>query len=109
MFLIGTSSVYLCVEALKAAIVEAKAGKDVARYHAAVKALNEIAPGDADAVLDMAWVDKLVRQVQAETDRLEAELKGYKTNMIKESIRVRAQFSKSAVPMLTLSFADGLR
>jgi COP9 signalosome complex subunit 1 len=56
-----------------------------------VKALHEVSPEDADAILDVAWVDKLVRQVKAETDRLEAELKGYKNNLIKESIRVRKE------------------
>ena len=41
-----------------------------------------------DVVPDLAWVDKMTRQVKVETDRLEAELKGYKNNLIKESIRV---------------------
>ena len=88
MFLIGTSSVYLCVEALKAAVAEAKSGKDVENYKAAVSALHEIVPGDPDAVVDHTWLDKMTRQVKAETERLEAELKGYKNNLIKESIRV---------------------
>lgn len=41
-----------------------------------------------DVVPDLAWVDKMTKQVKSETDRLEAELKGYKNNLIKESIRV---------------------
>ena len=32
------------------------------------------------------------KQSKAETDRLELELKGYKNNLIKESIRVRFPF-----------------
>lgn len=90
LFLIGTSSTYLCLEALKAAITEAKQGKDVARYDAAIAALHEIAPGDPDTIPDVAWIDKMTRQVRDETNRLEAELKVYKNNMIKESTRVSA-------------------
>lgn len=60
----------------------------MARYDAAVTALHEIAPGDPDATLDIGWIDKMTRQVRDETNRLEAELKVYKNNLIKESIRV---------------------
>lgn len=88
LFLIGTSSSYLCLEALKAAIAEAKQGKDVVQYNTAVAALHEIAPGDPDAITDTGWVDRTTRQVRDETNRLEAELKVYKNNLIKESIRV---------------------
>jgi len=42
------------------------------------------------AAPDLNWVDTKQRQVKAETDRLEGELKGYKNNLIKESIRVSA-------------------
>ncbi|MCJ1270290.1 hypothetical protein MMC22_010186 [Lobaria immixta] len=88
LLLIGTSSTYLHLEALKAAIAEAKLGKDVGRYDVAVSTLQEIAPGDPDAIPDLGWVDKTTKQVKAETDRLELELKGYKNNLIKESIRM---------------------
>ncbi len=36
----------------------------------------------------MGWIDRMTKQTKAETDRLELELKGYKNNLIKESIRV---------------------
>jgi COP9 signalosome complex subunit 1 len=36
----------------------------------------------------MNWMEATTKQVKAETDRLEFELKGYKNNLIKESIRV---------------------
>lgn len=90
LFLIGTCSTYLSVEALKAAISEAKAGKDVSRYDRAVQALAEVAPNEPDARKDMEWVERMLKTVKAETDRLEQELRGYKNNLIKESIRVRS-------------------
>ncbi len=80
------------MEALKAAVAEAKRGRDVGMYQAAVGYLQQVAPGDPDAIVDAAWVDRMSKQVNMETDRLEQELKGYKNNLIKESIRVSAQF-----------------
>lgn len=88
MFLIGTCSSYLATEALRLAIAEAKSGKDVSRYENAVRALAEVAPNDKEAVLDTEWVERTQRTIKAETDRLEQELRGYKNNLIKESIRV---------------------
>ena len=49
----------------------------------------EVAPDDPDAVLDRMWMEKTRKKVKIETDRMELELKGYKNNLIKESIRVR--------------------
>lgn len=88
MFLIGTCSSYLAPEALRLAVAEAKSGKDVSRYENAVRALAEVAPNDKEAVLDTEWVERTQRTIKAETDRLEQELRGYKNNLIKESIRV---------------------
>ncbi|THC88272.1 hypothetical protein EYZ11_012276 [Aspergillus tanneri] len=84
----GTCSTYLSIEALKSAIAEAKSNKDVSRYERTVRALAEVAPNDAEATLDKDWVDRMNKVVKAETDRLEHELKGYKNNLIKESIRM---------------------
>ena len=88
MYLIGTCSSYLATEALKAAIAEAKSSKDVGRYERAVTALAEVAPNESEATPDTEWIDRTRKVVKAETDRLEDELKGYKRNLIKESIRV---------------------
>ncbi|QSS55461.1 COP9 signalosome complex subunit [Histoplasma capsulatum var. duboisii H88] len=88
LYLIGTCSTFLSVEALKMAVVDAKGGKDVGSYTKAVEALARVAPQDPEAKLDTAWVDHTSRVVKAETDRLEHELKGYKNNLIKESIRM---------------------
>jgi COP9 signalosome complex subunit 1 len=69
-------------------VAKAKAGKDVGRYERAVQALAQAAPNGPDATIDQEWVDRTKRTVRAETERLEHELRGYKNNLIKESIRV---------------------
>jgi len=47
-----------------------------------------VAPSDPITIKDQDWIESTSRQVRAETTRLENELKGYKNNLIKESIRV---------------------
>jgi COP9 signalosome complex subunit 1 len=89
LFLIGRSSVPLCVDALKAAVAEAKRGKDTQRYREAVECLRIAAPSEPLATLDQAWLEAQEMANHMETTRLLTELKGYKNNLIKESIRVR--------------------
>lgn len=88
LFLIGRSSVPLCLDALKAAIAEAKRGRDTQRYREAVECLRVAAPSDPDAAFDQTWLAAQEKANKIETSRLLAELKGYKNNLIKESIRV---------------------
>ncbi|BCR90737.1 COP9 signalosome complex subunit 1 [Aspergillus chevalieri] len=88
LYLIGTCSTHLSTEALKAAVSEAKSGKDISRYERAVTALAQVAPGESEAKRDIDWVEHMHKVVKVETDRLEHELKGYKNNLIKESIRM---------------------
>ncbi|MCJ1243103.1 hypothetical protein MMC30_000300 [Trapelia coarctata] len=85
---IGTSSTQLYLEALKAAIAAAKRGKDVELYKTVSAALFQIVPDDPDATQDSAWITKTASEVNKETSRLELELKGYRNNLIKESIRM---------------------
>lgn len=85
---IGVCSAFLGVDALKLAIAEAKAGKDTRRYREAATHLQTIGHGEREGEIDQAWIDRQERQNQEETRRAEAELKGYKNNLIKESIRV---------------------
>lgn len=89
LFLIGRTSQTLCVDALKAAVAEAKRGKDPQRYQDAVECLCAAAPSEPEAVLDKSWINHIESSNKAHTHRLEAELKIYKNNLIKESIRVR--------------------
>ncbi|KAK3996061.1 putative COP9 signalosome complex subunit 1 [Cladorrhinum sp. PSN332] len=88
LFLIGRSSVTLCVDALKAAVAEAKRGRDPQRYREAVECLRIAAPGDPEANFDQHWLEKQDAANRQETARLVGELKVYKNNLIKESIRM---------------------
>jgi len=47
-----------------------------------------IAPDDPAASVDTQWAESTTRKVEVEHEKLEHELKSYKNNMIKESIRV---------------------
>ena len=58
-------------------------------YSKATTLLYEISPKDPQATPDTGWVEKRNKENKRETERLEQELKGYKNNLIKESIRVR--------------------
>lgn len=57
-------------------------------YTRLVEDFSSISPNDPAALLDTAWAEKKTREVREEHDRLEHELKSYKNNLIKESIRV---------------------
>lgn len=80
----------MCLDALKAALAEAKAGSDVARYGEAWDCIRIAAPDSPEAVRDDGWIQATETANKVETARLEAELRGYKNNLIKESIRVSA-------------------
>ncbi|KAF6820564.1 COP9 signalosome complex subunit 1 [Colletotrichum sojae] len=88
LYLIGRTCVPLCVDALKAAVVEAKQGQDVQRYRDVWDCIRVAAPSEPEAVFDNAWVENTERANKAKTHDLESELKGYKMNLIKESIRM---------------------
>ncbi|KAF2089275.1 COP9 signalosome-like protein complex subunit 1 [Saccharata proteae CBS 121410] len=88
LFLIGSTSTYLSLDALRTAITLAKQGKDVALYQEAVERLHSINPDESMAVLDTAWCDRKTKEIKAEQENLESQLKGYKNNLIKESIRM---------------------
>ncbi|CAN9264411.1 unnamed protein product [Alternaria sp. RS040] len=85
---IGAHSPYLAADAYRLAMAEAKRGKNVDLYTTLVEQFSRIAPQDPASVTDTAWVEKKTREVREEHDRLEHELKSYKNNLIKESIRM---------------------
>jgi len=85
---IGNHCPPLAPEAFKTAINLLKKTLDVTTYGEAVKGLANVAPNDANAVLDEDWIEQTSKTVRLKTEKLEAELKSYKNNMIKESIRV---------------------
>lgn len=51
--------------------------------------MRSLAPAEREVIVDKKWVERTIKNNKAELHRLEAELKGYKNNLIKESIRVR--------------------
>jgi COP9 signalosome complex subunit 1 len=88
LLLIGVCSTFLGIEALKMGISEAKQGKDIRKYLEFQNALETIGPNEAESIRDIKWMDRTEKSNQAESQRLEAELKGYKQNLVKESIRM---------------------
>lgn len=90
LLLIASTSTVLSVDALKLAVQEVyKNGKDVQQYRNIWDDLRTLAPIDPDAKFNKSWADQTEKANQAEMHRLESELKGYKNNLVKESIRVR--------------------
>ncbi|ROT42765.1 COP9 signalosome complex subunit 1 [Sodiomyces alkalinus F11] len=85
---IGRCCIPLCLEALKAAVAEAKRGNDVGRYKEVYECIRIAAPSSPEGLFDQAWVDRVTRENRAQTHRLEVQLKGYKNNLVKESIRM---------------------
>jgi COP9 signalosome complex subunit 1 len=88
LYFVGTHSTVLGPESLKAAVIEAKLGREWERYNQAAQALGTIAPQEPEAVLDHTWSAALTKRNKHDTEQLEAQLKGYKNNLIKESTRV---------------------
>ncbi|KAJ2906191.1 26S proteasome subunit RPN7 [Zalerion maritima] len=88
LIFIGACSVALRVEALKAAVSEAKQGKDVSRYKKACALLQQVAPSEPEAQVDSEWVSRVNHENNSESKRLSDQLSGYKHNLIKESIRM---------------------
>ncbi|KAF9574231.1 hypothetical protein EC968_007155 [Mortierella alpina] len=89
----------LQIDALKFAITELKTNQtlNIPRYANLVKKLNEAvkfgAPGSAHVSSDLlnvdkAWADSQLQKAKQQTEMLESELKNYKRNSIKESIRM---------------------
>jgi hypothetical protein len=74
------------VEALRIALDELKKTHNTAVYKEVVEKAIEKHGGLFSK--DQAWIDSVDKKAQQQNDRLEQELNGYRTNLIKESIRV---------------------
>lgn len=59
-----------------------------------------------EMMIDRKWIETATREARSGQDRLEVELKGYTTNLIKESIRVSAHFDRIRVRGRILREAD---
>jgi COP9 signalosome complex subunit 1 len=69
-------------------------------YLELVEEFSKISPNDSLALSDMTWATRQERENKEEMDKLEHELKSYKNNLIKESIRV------SNIPCLSVILAN---
>ncbi|OZJ03716.1 hypothetical protein BZG36_03295 [Bifiguratus adelaidae] len=81
----------LAIEAYTLAVAEIKANTlDTARYQATVNSLNNLLEkeGKAPLTVDQKWIELTSKKVKTASEKLEAELKSYKNNLIKESIRM---------------------
>ncbi|KAL9245331.1 hypothetical protein vseg_018994 [Gypsophila vaccaria] len=74
------------VEALRMAYDEAKKGEDVQLLKEVVQRIDGRL-GD-DYGVDFGWVDTVERRAELKKEKLENELNAYRTNLIKESIRM---------------------
>jgi len=87
---IALKSQALQVDALKHAIRLIKDNTlHVSLYRETVEQLQALEPSPPEAMIDQAWIDQALRISRTTTEKLEAELKNYKNNLIKESIRVK--------------------
>ena len=86
---IALKSPPLQIEALKHAIRLIKEiTLNVSLYQETVEQLRLVAPSAPEAIVDQLWIEHATRMTKSTTEKLEAELKNYKNNLIKESIRV---------------------
>jgi len=79
------------VEAYKLALVETQTSSlDTQKYEHIVTRLNAAlkARNEPEVPVDKEWIQTTQKQAKAMTEKLEAELRNYKNNMIKESIRM---------------------
>eukprot|EP00873_Tetraselmis_striata_P032937 jgi/Tetstr1/453201/TSEL_040218.t1 len=74
------------LDALRIAATELKKGENTARYG---KIMDKIGGRlGAEFTYDKAWVDATDRKARQQCEQLESLLAGYKTNLVKESIRM---------------------
>ena len=89
------SSLSLSADAYRMAVNEIKQSFDTIKYVDVVeKATKADLPGFS---LDQAWMDNIVQKVSAQQEKLDQELARFKTNMIKESVRVSCEVPKEGV------------
>lgn len=87
---IGQTSPVLCVDALRAAVAEAKKSENVSAYKTAWSCIRYAAPNDPAAQLDQAWINRKSSEQAIKLKKLNHELAGYRNSLVKESIRVGA-------------------
>lgn len=88
LLVIGRTSTLLGQDALQGAMQEAKRRKHVKGYRTAAEMLSQMSGKTQLSKADSSWIATAEHAVKVETKRLEDLLKGYRNNMIKESIRL---------------------
>lgn len=91
-------------ESLKMAIDELKKGSNTITYRKLFEKIGDELGGSYN--FDQSWADNQDKKSQQTLERLEMELNGHKTNLIKESIRVR---SYNPISYLFLPLTDRFR
>ncbi|KAJ3214859.1 hypothetical protein HDU67_001124 [Dinochytrium kinnereticum] len=84
----------LQLDALKLALDETKVRtKSVFKYSSIIQAINAVLSTSHLPLMDMdtEWMESTSRYIRSQQDKLEMELKNYKNNLIKESIRMGHQ------------------
>lgn len=108
---IGLTSRHLEHDALKYAQSEARQMRNIPRYLAISNDLTCNYPNDPSVRPDGNFVRETSAIIQSETNRLDQELKGYKNNLIKESIRMATEelgthhFAAGNLPEAAKSFS----
>src|SRR5271169_4427938 len=86
---IALKSPALRIDALKYAIRLIKETTlNVSLYQETAEQLRLLVPTSLETSIDQSWMEHATRVAKFTTEKLEAELKNYKNNLIKESIRV---------------------
>ena len=80
-------------------MTEAKLGQDVQQYEEVLSAIKELDLSEPKVSRDVAWIEATKKQAKVETNKLEAELKGYKNNLINEIIRVSVVSHQNVLQM----------
>lgn len=80
----------LSVDAFRSAISEARHSNNLELLQELQADFQKVVPNDELAHIDATTLQHAETRNRKQTERLEHELKGYKNNLIKESIRVSA-------------------
>lgn len=89
------------------AVTAALNGKDIHAYEDAIAQLSRVTGKPSKELTDTQWISNQEKKNAAETKRLEGELKQYKNNLIRESIRVSEILCRQQVVLFADASVDG--
>ena len=86
---IALKSAPLQIDALRNAVhLIQETTLNVSLYQETAEQLRLLDPSLPESSVDQTWIENALRAAKLTTEKLETELKNYKNNLIKESIRV---------------------